>query len=82
MDSVIAELPPEKEMQVILDNYCIYKRNDLWLAAHPTVFFHFTPPSASWLNQVEIWFAIMSRKALRSESFKSTENLAKAIMAL
>jgi len=79
MDSVIAELPAEKEVHVILDNYCIHKRNDLWLAAHPNVFFHFTPTSASWLNQVEIWFGIMSRKALRGASFKSTEDLAKAI---
>jgi transposase len=75
----MAELTPDKEVHVILDNYCIHKRNDLWLAAHPNVFFHFTPTSASWLNQVEIWFGIMSRKALRGASFKSTEDLAKAI---
>jgi transposase len=79
MDKVMAELPPHKEVHVILDNYCIHKRNDPWLTAHPNVFFHFTPTSASWLNQVEIWFGIMSRKALRGASFKSTEDLAKAI---
>jgi transposase len=79
MDKVMAELPPGKEVHVILDNYCIHKRNDLWLAGHPNVFFHFTPTSASWLNQVEIWFGIMSRKALRGASFKSTQDLAKAI---
>jgi len=79
MDSIIAELPTDKEVHVILDNYCIHKRNDLWLAAHPNVFFHFTPTSASWLNQVEIWFGIMTRKALRGASFKSTDDVAKAI---
>jgi len=79
MDGVMAELQPEKEVHVILDNYCIHKRNDLWLAEHPNVFFHFTPTSASWLNQVEIWFGIMSRKALRGASFKSTADLAKAV---
>jgi len=79
MDSVMAELPPDREVHVILDNYCIHKRNDLWLSEHPNVFFHFTPTSASWLNQVEIWFGIMTRKALRGASFKSTEDLAKAI---
>jgi transposase len=79
MDSAVAELSPEKEVHIILDTYCIHKRNDLWLAAQPKVFFHFTPTSASWLNQVEIWFGIMSRKALRGASFKSIEALAKAI---
>jgi transposase len=79
MDKVVADLPSEREVHVILDNYCIHKRNDPWLAAHKNVFFHFTPTSASWLNQVEIWFGIMSRKALRGASFKSTEELAKAI---
>ena len=79
MDKIMAELPVDREVHVILDNYCIHKRNDTWLATHPKVFFHFTPTSASWLNQVEIWFGIMSRKALRGASFKSTEDLAKAI---
>jgi len=79
MDSIIAELQPEKEVHVILNNYCIHKRNDLWLAADPNVFFYFTPTSASWLNQVELWFGIMSDKALRGANFKSTEDLAKAI---
>jgi transposase len=79
MDKVMAEVPADREVHVILDNYCIHKRNNAWLAAHPNVFFHFTPTSASWLNQVEIWFGIMTRKALRGASFKSTEELAKAI---
>ena len=79
MDKVLAELPENKEVHVILDNYCSHKRNDAWLALHPNVFFHFTPTSASWLNQVEVWFSIMSRKALRGASFNSTEELAKAI---
>jgi transposase len=62
-----------------LDNYCTHKRCDAWLAQHPNVHFHFTPTSASWLNQVEIWFGILSRKALRGASFKSIEDLRQAI---
>jgi transposase len=81
MDEVVAELPPGKEIHVILDNYCIHKKNDVWLAAHPEVFFHFTPTSASWLNQVEIWFGIFSRKALRGANFRNAEELRKAIEA-
>ncbi len=79
MDKVLAELPAGREVHAILDNYCIHKRNEAWLAEHPNVFFHFTPTSASWLNQVEIWFGILTRKALRGASFTSTEDLARAI---
>lgn len=81
MDQVMAKVPQGKEIHVILDNYCIHKRNDTWLAAHPNVFFHYTPTSASWLNQVEIWFGIMSRKALRGASFQNVEELRQAIEA-
>jgi transposase len=49
------------------------------LAKHPNVHFHFTPTSASWLNQVEVWFAILSRKALRGLSTKNTAELRQAI---
>ena len=58
LDSVVAELPPDKEIYVILDNYCTHKRNDDRLARYAgRIHFHFTPTSASWLNQIEIWFA-------------------------
>ena len=81
MDQVLAELPDDKEIHVILDNYCIHKKCDEWLADHPNVHFHFTPTSASWLNQVEIWFGIFSRKALKGGSFKDVEHLRQAIEA-
>jgi transposase len=81
MDQVLAGLSNNKEIHVILDNYCIHKKNDEWLAAHPNVHFHFTPTSASWLNQVEIWFGIFSRKALKGASFESIEHLRQAIEA-
>jgi len=79
MDQLIVEMPEDKEIHVILDNYCIHKKNEQWLAAHPNVHFHFTPTSASWLNQVEIWFGILSRKALRGANFRNIEQLIKAI---
>lgn len=81
MDHMVADIPDDKEIHVILDNYGIHKKNDAWLAAHPNVHFHFTPTSASWLNQVEIWFGILSRKALRGANFRSVEELRKAIEA-
>jgi transposase len=79
MDEVVADVPADREIHVILDNYCTHKKNDAWLKAHPNVAFHFTPTSASWLNQVEVWFGILTRKALKGASFDSKEALAKAI---
>lgn len=81
MDSLLLEYPQSKDMHfhVVLDNYCIHKKNTQWLEAHPNVTFHFTPTSASWLNQVEIWFGIMTRRTLRDGSFNSKEDLRQAI---
>jgi transposase len=79
MDEVVADVPADREIHAILDNYCTHKKNDAWLKAHPNVTFHFTPTSASWLNQVEVWFGILTRKALKGASFDSKEALAKAI---
>ncbi len=79
LDQVVEDVPLEQEIHIILDNYATHKKNDEWLARHPNVFFHFTPTSASWLNQVEIWFGILTRKALKNTSFNSTEALRTAI---
>jgi len=82
LDSVIAELPPDKEIHVILDNYGTHKRNHDWLTQYGgRVQFHFTPTSASWLNQIEIWFGLLTRKALRGASFSSKDQLRSAIEA-
>jgi transposase len=82
LDSIITELPADKEIHVILDNYCTHKRNDDWLAKFEgRVQFHFTPTSASWLNQIEIWFGLLTRKSLRGASFANKEQLRLAIEA-
>jgi len=82
MEVLIKELPRSEimEIHVILDNYIIHKRCDEWFNARPNVYFHFTPTSASWLNQVEIWFNIMSRKVLRGASCDSVKALSGAIL--
>ena len=79
MDQVVCDYPADKDIHVILDNYCIHKKNAEWLSLHPNVHFHFTPTSASWLNMVEIWFGILSRKAIKGASFKNRSELAVAI---
>ena len=81
MEEVVADQPAERQIHVILDNLNTHKKNEGWLATHPNVTFHFTPTSASWLNQVEIWFVIFQRKTLNNASFKSTEQLTEAIHA-
>lgn len=71
MNSVIRDYP-EQEIHVILDNLSTHKpKTDKWLSRHKNVHFHFTPTHASWLNQVEVWFSILSRAAINSNSFTS-----------
>ena len=71
MNEVVADYPGQ-QIHVVLDNLSTHKpKHDLWLARHPNVHFHFTPTHASWLNQVECWFSILSRQALKHSSFRS-----------
>jgi len=71
---------PGREIHVILDNLSTHKpKHDRWLARHPNVHLHFTPTHASWLNQIECWFSILSRSALRGASFTSPADLRLAI---
>ena len=70
----------DKEIHVILDNLRTHKpKNDRWLARHKNVYFHYTPTHASWLNQIEIWFSILTRRAIRGASFISIKQLREAI---
>lgn len=79
LDDIVADLPDGREIHIIVDNYSTHKKNEDWLARHPNVFFHYTPTSASWLNMVEIWFGILTRKALRGASFTDIHDLRRAI---
>ena len=80
MDSVTAAFP-DRQLHVILDNLNTHKKNEPWLKAHPNVQFHFTPTSASWLNQVEVWFSILQGQSLTGASFSSVEQLKEHIDA-
>ena len=81
MNEVVADAP-DREIHVILDNLSTHKpKRDAWLARHQNVHFHFTPPHASWLNQVEIWFSILARSTLDGASFTSVTQLRAAIDA-
>ena len=74
MDEVCADQPADRLIHVILDNLNTQKKNKDWLAKHPNVTSCFSPTSASWLNQVEIWFGIFQRRALNNASFRSMSN--------
>jgi len=71
--------PPQ--LHVILDNLSTHQKNEEWLKAHPNVKFHFTPTSASWLNQVEVWFSILQGQSLSGASFTSLKQLEQHIDA-
>ena len=69
-----------REIHVVLDNLNTHRpKNDRWLKRHANVHFHYTPTYSSWLNQVEVWFSILSRQALRGASFTSPRQLRQAI---
>jgi transposase len=68
---------PDRELHVILDNSSTHGTPEVcaWLAAHPQVHFHYTPTSASWLNQVEGFFGILGKQSLSLTDFPSTKAL-------
>jgi transposase len=72
-----AEIPPDKHVHAILDNLQVHKTPEVsaWLEAHPRWQFHFTPTHASWLNQIELFFSILSRRLLKRGTFTSKDDL-------
>jgi transposase len=75
------EVPARLDVHLVLDNYGTHKTPSVkaWLARHPRFHVHFTPTSASWLNQVERWFAELTQKYLRRGTHRSTIELERAI---
>jgi transposase len=72
---------PRGRIHIVLDNASSHFTDNVkaWLKKHPRVRLYFTPTHASWLNQVEIWFSILSRQLLRRGSFSSKEDLKRRI---
>ena len=79
----LARRYPRLELHLICDNYGTHKHPAVkqWLAAHRHFHLHFTPTSASWLNLVERWFAMITGQAIRRGSFDSVARLEKAILS-
>jgi transposase len=79
MNEVVGEYRGQ-QIHVILDNFSTHKpKNGRWLKKHPNVHFHYTPTYSSWMNQVEVWFSILTRKSLKQASFTSTRQVRKTI---
>jgi len=76
-----ANVPEDMDVHLIVDNYATHKHSKVkrWLAARPRYHIHFTPTYASWLNQVEIWFNIITQRAIRRGSFRSVRDLTRKV---
>jgi putative transposase len=76
-----ANVPKTLDVHLVIDNYATHKHPKVraWLAARPRYHLHFTPTYASWLNQVERWFALLSQRQIRRASFVSTKDLVEKI---
>lgn len=74
---------PRGQLHVVLDNSSTHKTPEIyeWLSRNPRVVFHFTPTSASWMNQVEGFFSILTRRSVRRTSFPSIAALRRHIDA-
>ncbi|MET7695975.1 IS630 family transposase [Streptomyces sp. NPDC005483] len=77
LDQLDRAIAPDKEIHVVLDNGSSHtaKHTRAWLAAHPRWHVRWTPPHASWLNQVELFFSALTRRVIRHGDFASRDDL-------
>ena len=81
LEQVESSVAPDLAVHLVLDNLKTHKTQLIhdWLVQHPRFHLHFTPTSASWLNLVECWFAVLTRRRLERGAFTSTADLEAAI---
>jgi transposase len=81
LNAVERAVPAGKIIHAIADNYGTHKHPKVieWLADHPRWIFHFTPTSASWINAVENFFSVITRRRIRRGVFTSVADLQNAI---
>ena len=74
---------PGKDLYVVLDNGSSHrsKRTLAWVGKQKRIHLKFTPTHASWLNQIEIWFGILTRKVVKRGIFKSRDELVAKLMS-
>jgi transposase len=83
LKEIDACVPNDLDIHIVMDNYATHKTPKVraWLARRPHYHVHFTPTSASWINQVERWFAELTRKQLQRGVHTSTRQLEADIRA-
>ena len=81
LDTIESSVPSDLDVHLIVDNYGTHKTALIrrWFAKRPRFQVHYTPTSASWLNLVERWFALLSEKQLRRGAHRSTLDLESSI---
>jgi transcriptional regulator with XRE-family HTH domain len=74
---------PRRELHIILDNLSVHKHHSVldWAARRRRLHLHFTPTYASWLNQIEIWFRILTKAVLEDGVWRAKAHLVAQIMA-
>jgi transposase len=82
LGQVVASCKPKQEIHIIVDNLSAHKTKKVgeFLESHPEVKLHFTPTYASWLNQVETWFARIEREVIARGVFTSVKDLSRKLM--
>ena len=81
LKQIETSVPVHLDIHLIVDNYSPHKHPKVrrWIAARPRYHLHFTPTYASWLNQVEIWFNLITQQAIRRGTFHSVKDLTRKI---
>lgn len=83
LDEIERNVPANVDVHIVMDNYATHKTRPIrnWFAQHPRWHMHMAPTSASWINQVERLFALLTERALTRGVFRSVAELEKAIKA-
>jgi putative transposase len=81
LKQIESNVPQDLAVHLVVDNYGTHKHPTIkrWLAMHDRFQVHYTPTYASWLNQVEIWFNLITQRAIRRGTFKSVKELVSKI---
>jgi transposase len=79
----VARTYPDQELHVVLDNSSTHNTEEIraWLHTQPRMHFHYTPTSASWLNQIEGFFGILAKQSLSITDFASKRALQEHLVA-
>jgi len=82
LEEIDANVAPSLAIHLVMDNgssHTSHATRD-WLSTHPRFVAHYTPKHASWVNMVELFFSIVTRKVLKRGNFSSRDDLVSKLM--